>query len=62
MESILIHILFLDNYKKYMEPWDLSAWIAVPGLILTDHSRLLCMRICAPADKSRTEDHLNLEM
>lgn len=31
----LIHILFLDNYKKYMEPWDLSAWIAVPGLILT---------------------------
>ena len=30
----LIHILFLDNYKKYMEPWDLSAWIAVPGLIV----------------------------
>ena len=29
----LIHILFLDNYKKYMEPWDLSAWIAVPALI-----------------------------
>lgn len=29
----LIHILFLDNYKKYMEPYDLSAWIAVPGLI-----------------------------
>ncbi len=30
----LIHILFLDNYKKYMKPWDLSAWIAVPALIL----------------------------
>ena len=29
----LIHILFLDNYKKYMEPYDLSAWIAVPALI-----------------------------
>ncbi len=28
----LIHILFLDNYKKYMEPSDLSAWIAVPAL------------------------------
>ena len=35
MGLYLIHILFLDNYKKYMEPWDLSAWIAVPGLILT---------------------------
>ena len=30
----LIHILFLYNYKKYMEPYDLSAWIAVPGLII----------------------------
>lgn len=30
----LIHILFLDNYKKYMEPTDLSAWIAVPALIV----------------------------
>lgn len=30
----LIHILFLDNYKKYMEPWDLSAWIAVPALVV----------------------------
>ncbi len=29
----LIHILFLDNYKKYMEPTDLTAWIAVPLLI-----------------------------
>ena len=28
----LIHILFLDNYKKYMAPTDLSAWIAVPAL------------------------------
>lgn len=31
----LIHILFLDNYKKHMEACDLSAWIAVPGLIVT---------------------------
>lgn len=30
----LIHILFLDNYKKYMDPVDLSAWIAIPGLIV----------------------------
>lgn len=30
----LIHILFLDNYKKYVKPWDLSAWIAIPGLII----------------------------
>ncbi|MCC2254282.1 acyltransferase family protein [Ruminococcus sp. CLA-AA-H200] len=30
----LIHILFLDNYKKHMEAYDLSAWIAVPGLIV----------------------------
>lgn len=30
----LIHILFLDYYKKHMEPADLSAWIAVPVLIL----------------------------
>lgn len=29
----LIHILFLDHYKKYMEASDLSAWIAVPALI-----------------------------
>ena len=29
----LIHILFLDNYKKHMEPYDLSAWIAVPSLV-----------------------------
>ncbi|WP_287493102.1 acyltransferase [Sellimonas sp.] len=28
----LIHILFLDNYKKYMEPTDFTAWIAIPGL------------------------------
>lgn len=31
----LIHILFLDNYKKHMEPTDLSAWIAVPALIIS---------------------------
>ena len=30
----LIHILFLDHYKKYMDPADLSAWIAIPGLVL----------------------------
>ena len=30
----LIHILFLDNYKKYMKPYDLSAYLAVPGLIV----------------------------
>ena len=28
----LIHILFLDCYKKYVEAADLSAWIAVPVL------------------------------
>ena len=28
----LIHILFLDNYKKYMEAADLTAWAAVPVL------------------------------
>lgn len=30
----LIHILFLDNFKKYVEPQDLSAWIAVPALTI----------------------------
>ncbi len=30
----LIHILFLDNFKKHVEPYNLSAWIAVPGLIV----------------------------
>jgi surface polysaccharide O-acyltransferase-like enzyme len=28
----LIHILFLDNFKKYVKPWDLTAWAAVPLL------------------------------
>lgn len=28
----LIHILFLDTYKKYVDPEQISAWIAVPGL------------------------------
>ncbi|HAX53252.1 acyltransferase [Muricomes intestini] len=28
----LIHIIFLDSYKKYVNPEQLSAWIAVPGL------------------------------
>ena len=31
--SDLIHILFLDGYKKYAEPAAVSAWIAVPVLI-----------------------------
>lgn len=30
----LIHILFLDNYKKHMAPQDLSAFIAVPALVI----------------------------
>ncbi len=30
----LIHILFLDTYKKHLEPETISAWIAVPGLIV----------------------------
>lgn len=30
----LIHILFLDTYKKYVEAWEISAWIAIPGLII----------------------------
>lgn len=29
----LIHIIFLDSYKKYIEAADLTAWAAVPGLI-----------------------------
>lgn len=28
----LIHVIFLDTYKKFVEPVQLSAWIAVPGL------------------------------
>ena len=40
----LIHILFLDNYKKYMEAADLSAWIAVPFLIVSiAAASLLCV-------------------
>lgn len=30
----LIHILFLDAYKKYVEPTAVSAWIAVPVLLI----------------------------
>ena len=30
----VIHILFLDNYKKYVAPEDVAAWIAVPVLTL----------------------------
>lgn len=30
----LIHIIFLDNYKKFVDPEELSAWIAVPLLTL----------------------------
>lgn len=42
----LIHILFLDNYKKYMLPEDLSAWIAVPVLVaLIALSSFVCVWI-----------------
>lgn len=30
----LIHILFLDQYKKFVDPEDVSAWIAVPVLTI----------------------------
>jgi surface polysaccharide O-acyltransferase-like enzyme len=30
----LIHIMFLDTYKKYIEPEQISAWIAVPSLVI----------------------------
>lgn len=30
----LIHIIFLDNYKKHMEAADASAWIVIPCLTL----------------------------
>lgn len=30
----LIHILFLDYFKKHVEPWEVSAWIAVPVLVI----------------------------
>lgn len=30
----LIHILFLDNYKKYIEPEAVSAYLAIPALTL----------------------------
>ena len=30
----LVHILFLDAYKKYVEAADISAWAAVPVLTL----------------------------
>lgn len=42
----LIHILFLDHYKKFMEPADLSAWIAVPVLTISIAAlSLVCIRI-----------------
>lgn len=31
----LIHIIFLDNYKKYMEAADAPAWLVIPALTLT---------------------------
>ena len=31
----LIHILFLDNYKKHLEAEAVSAWIAVPMLTVS---------------------------
>lgn len=40
----LIHILFLDNYKKYVEAADVSAWIAVPALTVSIAAvSLLCV-------------------
>lgn len=39
----LIHILFLDNYKKHLEAEAVSAWIAIPGLTI---SILLVSFIC----------------
>lgn len=39
----LIHILFLDNYKKHLEAEVVSAWIAIPGLTV---SILLVSFIC----------------
>ncbi len=31
----LIHIMFLDNYKKHLGAEDVSAWFAVPGLTIS---------------------------
>lgn len=31
----LIHILFLDNYKKHLEAEAVSAWLAIPGLTVS---------------------------
>lgn len=39
----LIHIMFLDNYKKHWEAEAISAWVAVPGLTV---SILLISYIC----------------
>lgn len=40
----LIHIIFLDNYKKYMDAADLTAWAAVPGLtIVITLTSFLCV-------------------
>ncbi len=51
----LIHILFLDNYKKYAEAEDLSAWIAVPlltaGITGVSFACVWVMRRFAPGRK-----------
>lgn len=42
----LIHILFLDTFKKYVAPEDLSAWIAIPLLIPAIVAvSLVCVRL-----------------
>ena len=42
----LIHILFLDTFKKFVAPDDLSAWIAIPllipGIVILS---LICVRL-----------------
>lgn len=44
----LIHILFLDNYKKYVEVTDMSAWTAIPlvvaGLLIVSFGCIWVMR------------------
>lgn len=44
----LIHILFLDNFKKYVDVTDLSAWVAIPvvvvGLLLISYAGVYVIR------------------
>ncbi|RGT70923.1 acyltransferase [Mediterraneibacter massiliensis] len=47
----LVHILFLDTYKKYIEPADLTAWAAVPllicGIAAVSYVCIFLLRKCA---------------